>query len=116
MTEKKHSSRLREVKALLAEQPDIMKVLVKEALQEVLDAEMSEFLGADRNERSTERNGYRAGYYSRGLVTRIGKLELRVLARTETPPFSSTWRRKLFRPISTVSEEKLDNISRSSTE
>jgi transposase-like protein len=55
-----------------------MKVLVKEALQEVLDAEMTEFLGADRNERSAERMGYRSGYYSRGLVTRIGKLELRV--------------------------------------
>lgn len=78
MTEKKHSSRLAEVKALLANEPDVMKVLVKEALQEVLDAEMTEFLGADRSERSAERTGYRAGYYSRGLVTRIGKLELRV--------------------------------------
>lgn len=78
MTEKKHSSRLNEVKALIAEKPDVMKVLVKEALQEVLDAEMSDFLGADRNERSSERTGYRAGYYNRGLVTRIGKLELRV--------------------------------------
>jgi transposase-like protein len=78
MTEKKHSSRLSEVKALLAEEPDVMKALVKEALQEVLDAEMREFLGADRNERSSERTGYRAGYYNRGLVTRIGKLELRV--------------------------------------
>ena len=78
MTEKKHSSRLAEVKALLANEPDVMKVLVKEALQEVLDAEMTEFLGADRNERSAERMGYRSGYYSRGLVTRIGKLELRV--------------------------------------
>jgi len=78
MTEKKHSSRLAEVKALLANEPDVMKVLVKEALQEVLDAEMTEFLGAERNERSVERTGYRSGYYSRGLVTRIGKLELRV--------------------------------------
>jgi transposase-like protein len=78
MTEKKHSSRLTEVKALLANQPDVMKVLLKEALQEVLDAEMTEFLGADRNERSAERTGYRSGYYSRDLVTRIGKLELRV--------------------------------------
>jgi transposase-like protein len=78
MTETKHSSRLADVKALLASEPDVMKALVKEALQEVLDAEMTEFLGADRNERSAGRNGYRAGYYSRGLVTRIGKLELRV--------------------------------------
>jgi len=55
-----------------------MKALAREVLQEVLDAEMTDFLGADRNERNAERTGYRAGYYSRGLVTRIGKLELRV--------------------------------------
>ena len=78
MTEKKHSSRLAEVKALLSEDQDLMKALVKEVLQEVLDVEMTEFLGADRNERNLGRTGYRSGYYSRGLVTRIGKLELRV--------------------------------------
>lgn len=78
MTEKKHSSRLAEVKALLADNQDLMKSLVKEVLQEVLDVEMTEFLGADRSERNLGRTGYRSGYYSRGLVTRIGKLELRV--------------------------------------
>jgi len=57
---------------------DLMKALMKEALQEVLEAEMSEFLGAAPSERSETRSGYRAGYYHRGLVTRIGKLELRV--------------------------------------
>ena len=57
---------------------DLMKTLMKEALQEVLEAEMSEFLGAAPSERSETRSGYRAGYYHRGLVTRIGKLELRV--------------------------------------
>ena len=29
-------------------------------------------------ERTAVRTGYRSGYYSRGLVTRVGKLELRV--------------------------------------
>lgn len=78
MTETKHSRRLADVKALLVQEPDMMKALLKEVLQEVLDSEMTEFLGADRNERSVGRNGYRSGYYNRGLVTRIGKLELRV--------------------------------------
>ncbi|TSE28541.1 Transposase, Mutator family [Tepidimonas charontis] len=55
-----------------------MKALLKEALQEVLEGEMSEFLGASPHERTEGRNGYRAGYYSRNLITRIGKLELRV--------------------------------------
>jgi putative transposase len=38
----------------------------------------TEQLGAASGERAEARSGYRAGYYSRGLVTRIGKLELRV--------------------------------------
>jgi len=57
---------------------DLMKALMKEALQEVLEGEMTEFLGAAPGERTEGRTGYRAGYYSRNLVTRIGKLELRV--------------------------------------
>ena len=39
---------------------------------------MTEAVGAGPGERTTDRIGYRSGYYSRGLVTRIGKLELRV--------------------------------------
>jgi putative transposase len=66
------------VKALVAGDRELLKALLKEALQEVLQAEMTEFLGAEPGERSEERRGYRSGYYHRGLVTRIGKLELRV--------------------------------------
>ena len=39
---------------------------------------MTEAVGASPGERTADRLGYRAGYYSRGLVTRIGKLEFRV--------------------------------------
>ncbi len=39
---------------------------------------MIEVLGAAPGERTADRSGYRAGYYRRSLVTRIGKLELRV--------------------------------------
>ena len=35
-------------------------------------------MGAGPGERTADRTGDRSGYYSRGLVTRIGKLELRV--------------------------------------
>jgi transposase-like protein len=57
---------------------DLMKALMKEALQEVLEGEMTDFLGAAPSERTEGRQGYRAGYYGRNLVTRIGKLELRI--------------------------------------
>jgi transposase-like protein len=63
---------------LVAGERDLLKGLMREALQTVLEGEMTEFLGAAPGERTDSRNGYRAGYYSRNLVTRIGKLELAV--------------------------------------
>jgi putative transposase len=47
-------------------------------LQEVLEAEMTEALGAAKGERVEGRLGYRSGYYTRSLTTRVGKIELRV--------------------------------------
>ena len=78
MTVKKHSTNPIDLKALVAEDCDWMKSLIKAAVQEVLEAEMTELLGAGPHERQEGRQGYRAGYYERGLVTRVGKLELRV--------------------------------------
>src|ERR687897_1066192 len=69
---------LEEVKALLSEDRDFLRPLVQAVLQELLEAEMSEALGAEKGERTPARLGYRAGYYPRTLVTRVGKLELRV--------------------------------------
>jgi putative transposase len=77
MTTSKRSTKLSAVEAVAGDR-DLMKALMKEALQEVLEGEMTEFLGAEPGERTEARNGYRAGYYGRNLVTRIGKLELRV--------------------------------------
>ncbi len=57
---------------------DGLKELLREVLQEVLEQEMTDALGAEKGERSPGRLGYRSGYYSRGLVTRVGKLELRI--------------------------------------
>lgn len=78
MTTRKRNTKLMSAEALMAGDRDFLKQAVKDALQEVLEGEMTEFLGASPNERTEGRNGYRAGYYNRGLVTRIGKLELRV--------------------------------------
>jgi len=74
----KNSSSVVSIEALLGQQGELFKRLLKESLQEVLEAEMTEVVGAAPGERTAERSGYRAGYYSRSLVTRIGKLELRV--------------------------------------
>jgi transposase-like protein len=63
---------------LVAQDQDLLKALVKEALDQMLQAEMTEFLGAAPGERAEGRGGYRSGYYGRGLITRVGKIELRV--------------------------------------
>jgi transposase-like protein len=62
----------RDWKALLAEDADLMREIVRAAVTEVLEVEMSEALGAQRGERTEGRLGYRAGYYPRSLVTRVG--------------------------------------------
>lgn len=65
-------------KELLVAEKDLVKTAVQEIVQEILEAEMDEAVGARKGERTAERTGYRSGYYTRGLVTRVGKLELRV--------------------------------------
>ena len=66
------------IEALVSEDRELLKTLMQEAVQAILDADMTQTVGAGPGERTADRTGYRSGYYSRGLVTRIGKLELRV--------------------------------------
>ena len=65
-------------KELLREEKDFLKAAIQDIVQEVLEAEMDEAVGARKSERTPNRTSYRSGYYSRGLVTRVGKLELEV--------------------------------------
>ena len=66
------------VNELFSRSPDGLRELVRTVMQEMLEAEMTDALGAEKGERSAARLGYRSGYYSRTLITRVGKLELRV--------------------------------------
>lgn len=63
---------------LVEQDKDLLQELVRSSVQEILEAEMTEAVGAAKGQRSAARRGYRSGYYERGLVTRVGKLELRV--------------------------------------
>jgi len=78
MTRKQDSAKKTNWKELMSEQEDFLRPLIREILQEVLETEMDEALGAEKGERTASRRGYRSGYYGRTLVTRVGKLELRV--------------------------------------
>jgi hypothetical protein len=50
------------VEALLGQNGDLFKRLLKESLQEVLEGEMSERGGAGVTKRTAQRSGYRSGY------------------------------------------------------
>ena len=63
-------------------------LLMEKLLNEVLQAEMTEHVGADRYERSEDRSGYRHGSYERELTTRVGTLELEV-PRAQDGSFST---------------------------
>jgi transposase-like protein len=78
MTQRKHSIDVTELKQIAQDQPDLLRPLIQAVVQEVLETEMDEALQAGKHERSADRLGYRSGYYRRGLVTRVGQLELRV--------------------------------------
>lgn len=84
MTQKKNNAKEKEQdwKAIfveaLKEEDDAFRRLLERIVQEVLEAEMDETVGAEKSERTGNRRGYRSGYYGRTLVTRVGKLELRI--------------------------------------
>ena len=62
---------------LLSGQDGLAK-LVETVLNQILEAQVTESLGADRHERSEERQGYRNGYRARTLFTRVGPVTLQV--------------------------------------
>ena len=77
MTTKERNTKLSAAEVMRGDR-DLIKALMKEALQAVLEGEMTEFPGATPGERTEARTGYRSGYHGRSLITRIGKLELRI--------------------------------------
>ncbi len=78
MTQRKSTAAGATLKALAEGDQEFLRTLVREVMQQVLEAEMSDALAAEPGERTGARLGYRAGHYPRTLITRVGKLELRV--------------------------------------
>ncbi|KFG69521.1 IS256 family transposase [Microvirga sp. BSC39] len=78
MTNTKDKPAAAAIKDLLNQSPDGLREIVRAVMQEMLEAEMTDALQAEKGERTAARLGYRSGYYTRTLVTRVGKLELRV--------------------------------------
>jgi putative transposase len=78
MTEGKRKADVIELKELMAQDEDFLRVAVQALVQAALEAEMTHAIGAEKGERTETRLTYRSGYYTRSLMTRVGTLELRV--------------------------------------
>ena len=62
----------------LLDDPGFLKEIVERVLQELLEAEMTEHVGAAPYERAENRTGHRNGHKPRTLRTRVGTLNLAV--------------------------------------
>ena len=78
MANKQDTTPRASLQAILQQDEDWAREMIRRTVQEVLEQEMTELLGAGKSERTSSRSGYRAGYYERTLVTRVGSIELRV--------------------------------------
>lgn len=63
---------------ILLDDPAFLREIVERVVQQVLEAEMTEHIGAAPYERSVTRSGHRNGYKPRTLRTRVGTLNLLV--------------------------------------
>jgi transposase-like protein len=77
MTQEYPNSKGKDLKGLFSNSEKFRK-LIEEILNEILETEMTEYIGALPYERTGERNSYRNGYRFRSLYTRVGPLVLRV--------------------------------------
>ena len=78
MTKVQDKAKVIAIKELLERDEDFVRSAVQSFVQAALEAVMTEALSAEKGERTDGRLGYRSGYYSRALITRVGTLELRV--------------------------------------
>ena len=62
----------------LIDSTDFIKEIVRSALQEFMEAEVTDYIGAEPWQRSSDRTGQRNGYKPRLLRLKVGTIELKV--------------------------------------
>lgn len=78
MTSRDATTLSADVQEALLDSPDFLREVVGGVLQEILEAEMTEHVGARPHERTQDRTGHRNGYKPRAITTRVGTLTLLV--------------------------------------
>ena len=72
MAQKNHTTNLTELLLQCVAQPDPMLSMLEWLCAQLMEAEVSQQLGAEKSERAESRSGYRCGYRPRRLDTRHG--------------------------------------------
>ena len=78
MAQKNHTTNLTELLLQCVAQPDPMLSMLEWLCSKLMEAEVSQQLGAEKSERVESRSGYRCGYRPRRLDTRMGTMYLMV--------------------------------------
>jgi len=85
MTEAHRKPDVELAQEVLLDDPGFLREILERVLQELLETEMTEHIGAAPYERTENRNGHRNGHKPRALRTRVGTLNL-WSRRTERGP------------------------------
>lgn len=96
MAHKKNNTDLIELLLQCVTQPYPMLSMLEWLCTQLMEAEVDQQLGTEKNERVDSRNGYRSGYRSRRLDTRMGTMYLMVpkVRRGGYIPFFVTERKR----------------------
>ncbi len=95
-------------------EPDFLRRAVAMLFQQIMDADVTQRVGATRHQRTGVRRNYRNGFRRRLLDTRIGAIELQIpklRAETYFPPFLTHRQRSEAALISVVQQAYVNGIS-----
>ena len=95
-------------------EPDFFRRAVAMLFQQIMDADVTQRVGATRHQRTGVRRNYRNGFRHRRLDTRVGTIALQIpkmRAETYFPPFLTHRQRSESALISVVQQAYVNGIS-----
>ena len=73
-----YSITMAKLKELTNDLPGAMRSTIENMMEQHMESEVSEQIGARHQERSVDRASHRNGYRQRALETQLGKLSIRI--------------------------------------
>ena len=114
MAQKQSNTNLSALLFSFMNQPDPMLSMLQWLCEQMMEAEISLKLNADKSERSDGRSGYRSGYRPRRLDTRLGTIYLMVPKVRQggyIPFFVNAYKRSEAALVAVVQEAYVNGVS-----